>query len=620
MDTGVVVRALDRDHPNEGLNLQLSVPIALGVDDFAKLRRLGSMYIDKSFFVKRFLQDRCECNMILRPRRFGKSLNLSMLRNFLSDSIDSRVRTEIFEGLMISQSTDFCSRHMGKYPVISLCFKQCQGTTWQRVRARIVSQLEDAFIEYMELVNSLLPTGNGLILSERLSLLSDVNLASLLAKLIKQLHRIRGKQVILLVDEYDAPLNSKMDTEEDERIRETFFADMYSDALKSNTSLLKACLVGVAEIRGSGILSGVNNLGIASIPDEIFDDCFGFTEVEVKRALLDTLHLPESQCEQLWSGGGIKEWYNGYRFGRHKLVNPWSFTKFVYNNFKLGGYWVETSSSNAVFKLMIDNPSFGHRLIEALEHLLRTTSNSPLTYAKLPVEKFRSELSIRTNGNWNSDKALHFLCMTGYLTYEETDSASINREGHVWIPNRELFEEWTTVVKNFAGFDTLNHIMSFYKKLVNAFKTFDVNYIENVMKEKVASIPRRSGHHEYVFQSFVCGLLSVFNCDNGRLLMETGAGNGFADSTLHFDDINKSIIIEFKKADSSNNLESMANKALQQIVAKRYFESTSTAHQILLLGCAITNDNQVCLVSATIGAGAQRARDIATIAERFRSM
>ncbi len=193
---------------------------------------LGYDVIDKSFFVRRFFDDRCECNVILKPQRFGESPNLSMLRYFLSESVESRVRDEIFAGLVISKSTDFCFRNMGKYPVISLCFKQCQGTSWQRVRARLVSQLGDAFVVYLDILNSLLPTRVGLTLSERLTLLSDATLASLMAKVMKQLHRNTGKQVILLIDEYYAPLNSKMDTEEDERTRETLFADMYSDALQ----------------------------------------------------------------------------------------------------------------------------------------------------------------------------------------------------------------------------------------------------------------------------------------------------------------------------------------------------------------------------------------------------
>ncbi len=413
-----------------------ALPIALGVDDFATFRRLGTMFIDKSFFIRRFLADRCECNVILRPRRFGKSLNLSMLRYFLSDSVENRVRDEIFAGLMICKSSDFCSRNMGKYPVISLCLKNCQGTTWQRVRARIIAQLEYAFIEYVEILNLLLPTRVGLTLSERLTLLSDVTLASLLAKIMKQIHRITGKQIIVLIDEYDAPLNSKMDTEEDERVRESFFTDMYSDALKSNTSLFKACLVGVTEIRFSGILSGVNNLTIASISDEVFDDCFGFTESEVKQALKDTLHLSELECEKQWSCG-IKEWYNGYRFGKQKLVNPWSFTKYMFNGCKLCGYWVETSSANAIFTMMIDYPSFASRLVVVLEQLLKTTSNDPIAYAKLPVEQFSPDLNSGTSDTWSLDKVLHFLCLIGYLTYEETNSGSF-REGRVRIPNREL--------------------------------------------------------------------------------------------------------------------------------------------------------------------------------------
>ncbi len=153
--------------------------------------------------------------------------------------------------------------------------------------------------------------------------------------------------------------------------------------------------------------------------------------------------------------------------------------------------------------------------------------------------------------------------------------------------------------------------------MIHAFETFDVDHIKTVISEKVAHIPRCSVNHEYVYQSFVCGLLSVFNCGDNWSLMEAGAGRGFADSTLHFDNLNKSIIIEFKKADKESYLDRLSNDALRQIIEKRYFDSTSTRHEILLLGCAISLDNQVAIASATIGAGEQRDKDIKAIVERL---
>ena len=591
---------------------------ALGVDDFAKLRLAGTMFVDKSLFIRKFMLDPCQCNVLLRPRRFGKSLNLSMLRYFLSDSVDKVLRERIFSRLRITDSIDFCRREMGNYPVIYLCLKECHGTTWSRIRDRVIAQLEVAFGGFQDVLDIVLPSTRSCCdtIRDRLTGLNDVVLATMLSKVMRRIHMNTGKEVILLIDEYDAPLNSRMESEDDERRRKMFFADMYSDALKSNTSLHKACLVGVTEIRGAGILSGVNNLGIFALCDHVYDDCFGFNEFEVKRALNETLSLTVTECETEWNRpGGIKEWYNGYRFGNQELVNPWSFTLYVYNNRVFKRYWNATTSTNALFRLIADDKSFARPLICSLEHLLKreTTANGSSQYTKIRVNEFSSELNIRTNGTWQSDQAIHFLCMTGYLAYEDCG----NNSGNVWIPNREIYDEWGSIVKQFVGFDALDYITDFFQQLIHAFETFDVDHIKTVISEKVAHIPRRSVNHEFVYQSFVCGMLSVFNCGDNWSLMETGAGRGFADSTLHFDNLNKSIIIEFKKADKESYLDRLSNDALRQIIEKRYFDSTSTRHEILLLGCAISLDNQVAIASATIGAGEQRDKDIKSIVDRL---
>ena len=595
----------------------------LGTDDFAKIREKGSLFVDKSSFIHIFMKDANEVNVILRPRRFGKSLNLSMLRYFLSNSIDKAHSYDLFKGLEVTKQKEFCNEHMNKYPVVYLCLKECHARTWKSMKKRVSSKLAMAIGDYPSLLDSILGKSrrsDGEPLKDRIRKLSDEDLAEVLLLLMKKLFDSFGKRVVLLIDEYDAPLNSRMATEEDEMKRSAFFSYFYSDTLKSNPALFKACLVGVAEIRGSGILSGVNSLGIASLQDHVFDKCFGFTKDEAKTVLQNVFNVQESEAEEYWSQKfhGIREWYNGYIFGGQTLINPWSFLKYVYNGRKVDSYWLKTSATESLFNLINDDKHFAGKMIQALEHLLKEVSaNSSeahdgiiVIFNKLPVQRFDSELNIRTNITWSEDKvALHFLCMAGYLTYRDKSMD----EGEVWIPNREIYEEWVKVVKQFAGFDTLHHIAAFYQGLFNALKTFNVAHIEKIVKEKVASIPRRSANHEYVYQSFVCGFLSVFSL---RSLIKTGARDGFADSTLHFDDIQKSIIIEFKKAVVSKDLESMAKNALQQIITKRYYESTPTNHEILLLGCSITNENEVMIVSAVIRSGERRREDIKDITSR----
>jgi hypothetical protein len=326
-----------------------------GTDDFAKIRAKGSLFVDKSSFIKIFMKDANEVNVILRPRRFGKSLNLSMLRYFFSNAILS---DPFFQDLEIFKDKDFCTKHMNKYPVVYLCLKECQARTWASMKKRLASKLAITIGEYPSFVDSILGKHRCLDqpLKDRLGELPDEDLAEVLLLLMMKLYESFGKRVVLLIDEYDAPLNFPMATTEDEMQRNAFFSFFYSDTLKSNSALFKACLVGVV---GSGSLSRVYSLGIAAFQDHIFDKCFGFTKDELQ----NVFNVQEAELNE------IREWYNGYIFGSQRLINPWSFLKYVYNGRKVGSYWSQTSETTEALKNLIsDNQR--EEIIEALEFLL----------------------------------------------------------------------------------------------------------------------------------------------------------------------------------------------------------------------------------------------------------
>jgi len=558
-------------------------------DDFLKIRTPGKLFIDKSIFIYKFLQDSSECNVIFRPRRFGKSLNLSMLKYFLSDQIDPVQQSRLFDGLQISQIPKFCESQMGKYAVVYLGLKQCNEPTWDRLKSRIASKMKDMLMDHLEFIDALLPVADSaVLLKDRIISLRDEDMAELPKNLIRCLDD-QNRSVIFLVDEYDDP---KMHSQ-DEELRDTFFENLYSDALKSNTSLYKACLVGVAEIRGKGILSGVNNLGIASLQDTVFDDCFGFVAEEVKLALQVMFSLNANEAETEWSKPrGIREWYNGYCFGSQQIVNPWSFSRYLYEARTFQGYWGTTRGCDTIINLIRDDTYFATKLIPSLQYLLRMeTINGIETYKKLDISQFDPHMGIRRDPTWSNDKVFHFLCMEGYLTYQNT----VQQRGQIWIPNRELFDEWGKIVSRFAGFESAKSMNCFFADLIDATITFDVHPIERAISMKINTIPSRS---EYTYECFVCGLLTVLNSELGRSVM---------------DKRRRSIIIEFKKAHDFSKLKDKAKEALKQIFSRRYFDSSPTDHNILLLGCAISDDKQVEIASAVLGTGPQRSVDMETV-------
>jgi hypothetical protein len=561
------------------------------VGDFLKIRTPGKLFIDKSIFIYKFLQDSSECNVILRPRKFGKSLNLSMLKYFLSDQMEPVQQSRLFDGLQISQIPKFCESQMGKYAIVHLGFKQCNEPTWDRLKSRIASKMKDMLMVHVEFLDALLPPADSdVLLKDRISRLRDDDMAELPKNLIRCLDD-QNRSVIFLVDEYDAPLNSKMHSQEDEELRDTFFENLYSDALKSNTSLYKACLVGVAEIRAKGILSGVNNLGIACLQDTVFDDCFGFVAKEVKLALQMMFSMGADEAEREWSKpAGIKEWYNGYCFGSQQIVNPLSFSRYLYEDRTFRGYWGTNRGCDTIINLIREDTYFATKLVPSLQYLLRMETISGVeTYKKLDISQF--DPGIRRDPTWSNDKVFHFLCMTGYLTYQNT----VQQRGQVWIPNRELFDEWGRIVSRLAGFETVESMNCFFADLIDASITFDVHSIERAISMKINTIPSRS---EYTYECFVCGLLTVFNSAFGRTVM---------------DKRRRSIVIEFKKAHDFSKLKDKAKEALKRMFSRRYFDSSPTDHDILLIGCAISDDKQVEIASAVLGTGPQRSIDIETV-------
>jgi hypothetical protein len=365
--------------------------------------------------------------------------------------------------------------------------------------------------------------------------ISDDGLWEMLGNLIRVLCKRDNSRVILLIDEYDAPLNVVFKDENDNEMRLDFFSNFYSFALKDNPSLWRACLVGIAEIRGAGIFSGLNNLQTYSINDEGFSEFFGFSEGEVMKVLTSpAVGMQERDAYEYWSkSGGIRDWYNGYRIGKFLLINPWSFTCCISRGLKLRSYWARTAAVENLMDVLAERPSLARQVIEHSRLLLSAESKDNISRnGRVVVGNLQSSLNVRCNDTWSDTQALHFLCLAGYLTYEEKDEDT----GEVWIPNYELKGEWGRVVGEFSEIKSNHKISEYYGSIKKALLDFDTDAIQKHLVDMISNLSNREKYHEYAYQILIAGVLFAFNREpNTRAMSEVGAGKGFADLVVVFE-------------------------------------------------------------------------------------
>ena len=577
--------------------------VLVGSSDFGALRTEGGIFVDKSLFVKEFIESCSSYNVVLRPRRFGKSINLSMLGYFFSRY--KKNGRDLFRGLGITEYQDICTTHMGKYPVIELSMKQCVGKTWPMMKRSIARMMFRALTFFGDEAINDIPGARMLVdcvmkdFTNGCSI-SDDGLWEMLGYLIRVLCRRDNSQVILLIDEYDAPLNVVFKDENDNQMRLDFFSNFYSFALKDNPSLWRACLVGITEIRGAGIFSGLNNLQTYSLNDEGFAEFFGFSEVEVIKVLTSpAVGMQEKNAHENWSkSGGIRDWYHGYRIEKFLLINPWSFMCCISRGLKLRSYWARTATVDSLMDFMAERPSLAHQVIEHARLLLSAELKDNISRnGRVVVGNLQSALNVRCNNTWSDTQALHFLCLAGYLTYEEKDEDT----GEVWIPNYELKGEWGRVVGEFSEISSSHKISEYYGSIKKALLDFDTDAIHKHLVEIISNLSNREKYHEYAYQIMIAGVLFAFNREpNTRAMSEVGAGKGFADLVVVFENERRAVIIEIKRAKSIAALAHEAEVGLQQIKDRNYVSVTHSGHEILMIGCAIFGNSLIELKSEVL--------------------
>lgn len=532
--------------------------LPVGVDLFEKLIRQDFYYVDKTRMIADLLHNWSEVNLFTRPRRFGKSLNMSMLQAFFEIGCDKT----LFAGLDIEKETELCERYMGKFPVISISLKGVEGLTYQEacdslkrvigseaLRFRFLKDSDKLTAEEKQLYAQLIEVGDHM--TGMFTMAKDL-LAASLQLLSALLAKHFETAVILLIDEYDVPLDKAYQYGYyDEMV--VLIRSLFGNVLKTNPNLYFAVLTGCLRIAKESIFTGLNNFNVMSVLDVQFDEYFGFTEAEVEKMLAYYGFSGQS--------GVVKEWYDGYQFGKTSVYCPWdviSFCKHLCADPEAlpEDYWSNTSS-NSIVRRFIDkaNAQTKHEIEKLIagEYIVKEIRQE-LTY---------NELDTTIQNLWS------VLFTTGYLTQCGREEG---RRYRLLIPNREIKELFITQIQEWFQ-DVTAADVSKLDTLYEAFATGNTEVIENVFTEylwkniSIRDTAGKKGSKENFYHGLLLGLLSYR--DDWLLKSNVETGVGYSDILVEIPQSRTGIVIELKYAEDGN-LDQACKNALKQIEEKQY--------------------------------------------------
>ena len=545
--------------------------LPIGIENFEEMRREDFYYVDKSHVIEQLLTQWGKVNLFTRPRRFGKSLNMSMLQSFFEIGKDKT----LFDGLRISDNQELCEKYQGKFPVVSVSLKGINGATYEEARRFLIKTINEEARRLSVLSDSteLDETDHELLTQLKKKEMTNDSLVYSIRELTELLEKHYGRKVIVLIDEYDVPLaKANENGYYDEMV--LLIRNLFENALKTNSSLKFAVLTGCLRIAKESIFTGLNNFKVYSITDKSFDETFGFTDAEVKELL--RYYGQEKYYET------VKEWYDGYRFGNVDVYCPWDVINFCSDHLADPGlepknYWANTSG-NSVISHFIDSVGKPQKLTRMeLEQLV----NGGIVQKEINSELTYKELYSSIDNLWST------LFMTGYLT--QRGESSGNRYNLV-IPNREIRNIIT------------NHILKMFKEnvkddgktvsdLCDALLNQNPEKVELIFTEymkKTISIRdtfAQKPTKENFYHGLLLGILGFK--ENWSVMSNRESGDGFGDILIRIEDEDVGIVIEVKYADDGN-LQGECEKALQQIVDIRYTEALEQEgiHTIIKYGIA----------------------------------
>lgn len=533
--------------------------LPIGIDGFEKIRSNDFYYIDKTMFIKELLQNWGEVNLFTRPRRFGKSLNISMLKSFFEIGNDPT----LFEGLKIAEERELCEKYMGKFPVISISLKSVDGLNFQTALAALKTVigneakgfrflLESPFLDekdrtaYERLINVDSQSEASYAMSNA-TLIDSLNT---LSRLLKQHY---GQNVILLIDEYDVPLDKAFQSGYyDEMVN--LIRNLLGNALKTNDSLYFAVLTGCLRISKESIFTGLNNLKIHTISDVRYDEYFGFTDADVDE-ILRFYGLTSYK-------NVIREWYDGYRFGKVDVYCPWDVINYcdvllADPEAEPENYWANTSGNDLVRRLLVRSDQTTRDEIEQLigGGTIAKTLRQELTYRDV-------EDSI--------DNVWSVLYSTGYLTLKERLNG---KQVKLALPNREVRELFIDLVKEWFQETTLADSARIHR-FCAAFPAEDVSTIQDMLHDylwdsiSVRDTAVRMNRKENFYHGMVLGLLQ--SQGSWRVQSNDETGTGYSDISISTRE-RTGIVIEIKYA-NDGNLDGACAEALKQIEDRNYAE------------------------------------------------
>lgn len=547
------------------MNTKIKKKLPIGIESFEKIRVEDFYYIDKTGLIKALLYNWGEVNLFTRPRRFGKSLNMSMLKSFFEINTDKEYKKNLFEGLDIANDTDLCKTYMGKFPVISISLKGVNGTDFLAARSMMSSIIGNEALRFYFLSESPKLNEKEIKLFNQLTkvdesnregfIMSDTVLTSSLKILSMLLQKHYEKKVIILIDEYDVPLAKAFDNGYyDEMVM--LIRNLFEQVLKTNDSLQFAVLTGCLRVSKESIFTGLNNLKVLSITDVRFDEYFGFTDKEVQD-LLKYYELTEFY-------GIVKDWYDGYRFGNVHIYCPWDVICYC-DELRFDpkalpkDYWSNTSSNEAV-----------RHFIENAETNTTKREIERLVEGDIIKKEIRRELTYRELYN-NAENIWSVLYTTGYLTQQGEPDGDIFP---LVIPNQEVRKIFTKQITDWFQ-DTVRKDGAALNAFCEAFEKGDAAEVEkqfNSYLRKTISIRDtfvKKDRKENFYHGILLGLLSFKG--NWNVWSNRESGEGYSDILVEIEDKDMGIVVEVKYSDDEN-LEAVCRQALKQINDKNYPE------------------------------------------------
>lgn len=522
--------------------------LPIGISDYKELVTGDYIFADKSMFIKEIVEDGSKVILITRPRRFGKTLNLSMLSYFFN----LEAKENLFQHSLIAADKEFCQNHQGKYPIIFISFKDIKASNFDEAYREIKSLISSLYMKHIDLLkDDLMNEHDKKVFNKILGKTSDQDeITESILKLSKHLNKKYGQNPIILMDEYDTPIQSAY--------FKGFYADMielmrsiFGKALKDNTYFHKAVITGITRVAQEGMFSGLNNLKVYTSLSSKYGKYFGFTEEEVKVLINKTGNHVELES--------FRNWYNGYKMGgEYTVYNPWSTIYCLDEGGELGPYWLNTANQDLI-RSLISNAD--QDVQEGFIKLLQRES----------IEVGLVEGLVFPEIHTNKEALWILLVYAGYLNVDSQKRVDADLLATVSIPNQEVACIYNSVIKKwFSKGGNASHYAAFIKSLISGELEKFKEFLSEYLKESTSFFDFNSKTPEQLFHVFILGLVAGLKQD---YVIESNreSGKGRADiMMIPRDKSERGILIEFKVASEALKLKEKSLEALNQIKEKEY--------------------------------------------------